>query len=72
MTYLRTKEAAERLRVSPSFLEKRRVYGDGPPYTTAGKIVLYAVEELDRWLAERTRCSTSERGLRAGRSMTAS
>lgn len=60
MQYLRTTEAADRLGVSKSFLEKRRCHGDGPTYLQlGGKLVVYREADLDAWAAQRARHSTS-------------
>ncbi len=59
---LKTKEAAEFLNLSPSFLEKARVYGDGPPFVRLGsRAVAYRLSDLTEWLEGRVRQSTSER-----------
>ena len=59
--FLRPKEAAEMLRLSPSTLAKMRVYGTGPRYMKAGgKLVLYSLDDLKSWLNSRKRLSTSE------------
>ena len=55
-----TSAAAEYLGVSKSFLDKSRVFGNGPAYFKAGAKVLYEVEDLDSWKAKRKRRSTSE------------
>jgi hypothetical protein len=61
-TYFRTQQAANYMSMSKSWLEKERVRGAGPRYTTAGRVVLYAVEDLDRWLAKRA-SSAGDRAL---------
>ena len=59
--YLRTKAAAAYLKLSTSTLAKMRLRGDGPPYSKAGpKIVVYDIADLDAYLADRRRRSTSE------------
>ncbi len=59
---LRTKEAAEFLNLSSSFLEKARVYGGGPPFVRLGsRAVAYRLSDLTDWLEGRVRQSTSER-----------
>lgn len=58
--YYRTPAAAKHLGVSVSFLEKRRLDGDGPEFLKFGKAVAYSQEALDRWAASRARHSTSE------------
>jgi len=64
--YLRTKAAAKRSGLSPRTLEAYRIHGDGPPYIKYGGegrgLVLYEQAELDAWIAERRRTSTSDRG----------
>ena len=57
-----TPDAAKRLGLSDSTLEKWRVSGEGPAFIQLGKWrVAYPVDELDRWLAERPRIrSTAE------------
>ncbi len=58
---LRTKQAARFLGVSPTFLEKARVYGGGPPFVRLGtRAVGYRAEDLEQWLEQRVRRSTSE------------
>ncbi len=58
--YLRPDEAALYLHVSKSSLAKWRVYGTGPAFTKAGRVVLYAQADLDQWLTDNRRRSTSE------------
>lgn len=49
--------------LSRKFLAHARGRGDGPPFCKAsGKLVLYAVDDIERWLAARRRKSTSDRG----------
>lgn len=57
--YLSTEETAEHLRVSQSWLSKSRLSGDGPPFIKAGRTVLYDIDDLNMWMAERKRRSTS-------------
>lgn len=52
--------AALRLGVSAGTLAKWRHYGGGPPYYKIGSRVLYDCGELDAWVAQRRRGSTSE------------
>jgi hypothetical protein len=56
---LSPKEAAQKLRRSVSFLAKKRMTGDGPPFVKAGRGVLYAEPALVQWLKSQTRTSTS-------------
>jgi len=55
-----TKGAAAYLGRSPSNLEKLRVFGGGPKFIKAGRLVLYRQEDLDAWLNDRVYTSTSE------------
>lgn len=56
-------EAAEWLRVSRSYLARLRVVGGGPPYIKLSpRLVVYRREDLEAYVAERLRRSTSDRG----------
>jgi len=60
-TYLTTNEAACFIGLSRSWLEKRRVFGDGPPYYKIGsRRVLYRRTELFAWLEQHRKRSTSD------------
>jgi hypothetical protein len=56
---LTPKEAARKLHRSVSFLAKKRMTGDGPPFVKAGRGVLYSELALVQWLKSQTRTSTS-------------
>lgn len=43
-------------------LENWQVRGGGPRFIKAGRRVVYRRRDLDAWLAERERASTSDRG----------
>ena len=58
---LTAKDAADRLRLSLSWLAKARMRGDGPPYVKLGRSVRYGESALAKWTRTRTRFSTSER-----------
>lgn len=58
---LTPKDAADRLGLSPSWLAKARMRGDGPPYLKLGRSVRYGERALAKWTRTRTRVSTSER-----------
>lgn len=58
--YVRTRAAATYLSLSPRTLEKLRVTGAGPAYFKMGRAVLYAIGELDAWIARNRRSSTSD------------
>jgi len=53
-------EAAERLKVSLSFLAKARVRGEGPRYRKLGRAVRYSEADLQAFLLSRARTSTSQ------------
>ncbi|MCW0206021.1 MAG: helix-turn-helix domain-containing protein [Achromobacter sp.] len=57
---MRTKQAAYRVGLSASTLEKLRVYGGGPRYAKLGRAVVYDVADLDAWVAQNSRISTSD------------
>lgn len=57
---LTPKETAARLKVSPSWLAKARMRGDGPPYIRVGRSIRYAEPALGQWMKSRQRLSTSE------------
>jgi hypothetical protein len=65
---LRTPEAAEYLGLSSSTLEKRRLTGDGPVFCKCGRTVVYDIQDLDKYLADCRRRSTSDPGSGAVRS----
>lgn len=62
MTTYNNAHAATYMGVSPSWLAKLRVHGGGPVFHKLGRRVLYRQADLDAWLAERRRNSTSDHG----------
>lgn len=56
---LSTVEAADRLGVSASFLNKARVTGGGPPFVKIGARVAYDQADLAAWLDTQKRTTTS-------------
>lgn len=56
---LDVKTAAKRLGLSKSTLDKLRVYGGGPRFSKLGRSVRYSTTDLDMWVAENRRTSTS-------------
>lgn len=56
---LSTPLAAEYVGLSPATLETLRVRGGGPQFVKLGARVVYRREDLDRWLEERKKKSTS-------------
>jgi hypothetical protein len=57
---LTPREAAERLRVSESWLAKARMRGDGPPYAKLGRAIRYPESGLVNYTRSRLRLSTSQ------------
>ena len=55
-------DAAEYLGLAMQTLAKMRWSGDSPPFFKVGRRVLYERDELDAWLAQRKRTSTSDTG----------
>lgn len=58
-TLLTPKQAARLLNLSVSWLAKRRLAGDGPPYVKLGGAVRYAEGSLQQWMKAHQRMSTS-------------
>ena len=56
---LTPKQAARHLNLSVSWLAKRRLAGDGPPYVKLGGAVRYAEASLQQWTKGQQRVSTS-------------
>jgi excisionase family DNA binding protein len=59
---LSRREAATYLGVSPRTLEGWAVRGGGPLMLKLGSRVVYRRRDLDAWLTNRERASTSDRG----------
>jgi Helix-turn-helix domain len=62
LPFVRTKEAARFIGVSPHTLEKHRIYGTGPQYSKIGGRIIYAVKDLREWVERGARRATSDRG----------
>lgn len=62
---LTAREAAERLKLSESYLEKARIRGDGPRFVRLGRSIRYRAEDIEAWVASRAAGSTSEYGASA-------
>lgn len=58
--FVRTHDAAAFLGLSGRTLEKHRCTGTGPIFRKLGGRVVYAIEDLETWAAERARNSTSD------------
>jgi hypothetical protein len=63
---LTTKEAALFLKVSPSWLAKARISGDGPRFIKMGRSVRYSLQALEEFKRANARGSTSEYERRPG------
>lgn len=63
--FLRTHDAATLLGLSGRTLEKHRCTGTGPIFRKLGGRVVYAIDDLEAWAAERARNSTSDPGPQA-------
>ena len=58
-----TQQAADYLTLSASLLHKLRVRGGGPPFSIlGGRLIRYTRPNLDRYIVERNRKSTSDTG----------
>lgn len=61
-TLMDTQATAQLLGVQPRTLEAWRTRGHGPPFVTLSpRCVRYRLEEVERWLNNRTAESTSQR-----------
>jgi predicted DNA-binding transcriptional regulator AlpA len=56
---LDTRQAAERCKLSPRTLEKRRRLGGGPAFVRLGRAVRYRVEDLEAWILANRRGFTA-------------
>jgi excisionase family DNA binding protein len=59
---LTPKETADRLKVSESFLAKKRVTGGGPKFIKVGRVVRYPETAINEYLSAQLRTSTSDAG----------
>jgi predicted DNA-binding transcriptional regulator AlpA len=59
LTTLDTAGASRYTGLSQSTLEKRRLYGGGPPFLKLGRLVRYRISDLDRWLDSQLMATTS-------------
>lgn len=57
---LDTKQAADYLNLSPNTLSRWRWSGDGPRFVKLGRAVRYRIEDLDAFVEQGVRNSTSE------------
>ena len=59
--YITTKQLAELTHSKEQTWRRRRLTVDGPPFVKWGNRVLYRRHDVDQWLSERLRTSTSDR-----------
>jgi hypothetical protein len=58
--YLKTKEAAEYLRLTPQTLERLRFRGGSPIYAKIGKIIVYDIDDLKVWVNSKKQSCTRQ------------
>mgnify|MGYP003681822798 FL=1 len=63
-TRLRVGNAASYCGLSKSTFDKYRLTGEGPIFIKLGRSVVYDTFDLDEWLKENKRKSTSDGGLK--------
>jgi predicted DNA-binding transcriptional regulator AlpA len=61
-TMLTTVEAAQYCGLSPRTLEKHRARQAGPRFVKLGRLVKYRLRDLEEWISQSVRTSTSDRG----------
>lgn len=57
---LTVSEAANRLKLSESYLNKARLTGGGPRFVRLGRAIRYRGDDLDAWVQSQAAGSTSE------------
>lgn len=62
MELMDVQQTAQYLKLARSTLAKMRVRGESPVFVRVGRRVLYAVQDVDQWVAARRRRSTSDPG----------
>ncbi len=60
--YLRTDAVAAMTGISKATLETWRNRGGGPIFSKRGSVVLYDIRDVEAWIAEGRRTSTSDPG----------
>ena len=58
--FLSNEQAAVFLNISPRTLEWYRLVGGGPQYRKFGRLIRYAIDDLQTWASMRTCNSTSD------------
>lgn len=59
---LRVQEAAKYLGLSVAYLNGLRSKGGGPVFVRMGRAVAYHPDDLEKWIADKRRSSTSDQG----------
>ena len=66
--FVRVRDAAQFMGVSKGWLDKKRGEGGGPKFSRVGRSIVYSLDDLEKWVAERSVSSTSQADqLRCGR-----
>lgn len=60
--YLTPKQAANELQLSDLTLRKWRWEGKGPQFIKAGRKVIYRLQDIEEWVTNQIRRSTSDTG----------
>lgn len=58
VTMLNEIEVSKLLGVEVTWLRRKRLVGDGPPFIKMGKYVRYRQSDLDEWIDEQRRTNT--------------
>jgi predicted DNA-binding transcriptional regulator AlpA len=61
-TLLTSRELAAMLGLKERTINTRRASGDTPPYLKIGRVVRYRLSDVEMWLAQQVRRSTSDSG----------
>lgn len=59
-TFINTKQLAELTKTSEVTWARRRCNGDGPPYHQLGRAIRYKLSDVEAWLKQQERRSTSQ------------
>jgi helix-turn-helix protein len=59
------RRAADILNAAPATLSRWRYAGKGPRFVKIGRLVRYSMRELERYISQQERSSTSENGASA-------
>ncbi|MEM6812508.1 MAG: helix-turn-helix domain-containing protein [Pseudomonadota bacterium] len=55
-------KAAEMLSMSIAWMQRARLTGEGPPYVKIKHAVRYRISDIEAWIEEHKRTSTSDKG----------